>query len=306
MKTKFILVAMTLACLMGQAHPKVEGSPQMLLKSQEGFMAPTWSPDGQQLAVTGNNYTGIWIASIDGSGIQQITSDAGAGYKMAWSPESNTILGRTNVIKNGRVLHQLKTYDTKTGKSAIVMDATRNLCGTPTWGKAGEVKFAKKDGAQKIRLSENQASPIQLNVYETMLSYPFEATQLIPSLSEFAGKPIINPSMSPDGSKIAFQIAGKGIFVCAADGSQLKHLGKGSYPSWMPDSKHIVVAEVKDNGEVFTSSKLISFDTESGESALLFENNDMIPVTPAVSPKGNQLAFENSRNGCIYILNLTF
>ena len=43
MKTKFILVAMTLVCLMGQAHPKVEGSPQMLLNRKKAL----WPPHGR-------------------------------------------------------------------------------------------------------------------------------------------------------------------------------------------------------------------------------------------------------------------
>ena len=35
-------------------------------------------------------------------------------------------------------------------------------------------------------------------------------------------------------------------------------------------------------------------------------DSNVIPVTLAVSPDGSQVAFDNDRDGCIYVIDLTY
>lgn len=281
----FAAFLLSASCLMAQ--PKSAGAPRLFIKAQHSLMAPVWSPDGKSLAVTGDNYTGIWVANADGSKLKQLSDEAGAGYKMMWASDGESIIARTDQMVNSRRFHEVKSYDVATAKATVIVESTRKLTGTPT-------------------LRNITAKPVATNAYEIMMNNPVKATDMIAGLAEYAGKMVINPALSPDGKKVAFQIPGKGLFVCSVEGSNLRNLGKGSYASWTPGSRYIVVARITDDGNVFTSSDLYSIDTESGETSLLESDSSLIPITHAVSPDGTKLAFENSADGNIYIMDLKY
>lgn len=144
------------------------------------------------------------------------------------------------------------------------------------------------------------------NAYQIMIDEPNEATSKIAGLSDYAGKWVINPALSPDGTKIAFQIVTKGLFVCNADGTGLKSLGKGSHAAWLPDSRNLMMTRIADDGHRFTSSDIYCVNVESGQNFNITINSETLPVTIAVSPDGSKLAFDNDTDGAIYIINLNY
>lgn len=289
MKKQF-LISLAI-CLSGSALAQPIGSsePQLLIKAEQGLMAPVWSPKGDKIAVTTNGYYGILVANADGSNLKQLTDEAGAGYKMSWNAEGTQILGRTNVMDGCFVLHEVKTWDATTGSEQTIVAKTRNIAGTPTWGNLK----AKKSAAQA-------------SIYETMVSDPVNATSRIAALSEFAGKMVINPALSPDASTIAFQIPGKGIYTINADGSNLKFAIKANHPAWLPDSKSFVATITTYNGEVITSSDIYAVNVATGNTTNLTTNTELIPMHPTVSPDGARVAFENVKDAAIYVINLKY
>lgn len=290
MKRNFLLAISLCVCGCTLfAQPRSASEPQKLLEHTVGLMAPVWSPDGTKIAVTTDNYTGIIIANADGSNLKQITNDAGVGYKMKWNTDGTQILGRTNIVENNRVFHEVKSWNVLTGKSEILIEKSRKIEGTPTW----------KSLKGNITL-EHQ------NVYELMVNSPSKATAQINALHNYTGKLIINPSLSSDGSKVAFQIPGHGMWVCNNDGSNLKNIGKGSNPQWLPDNESIIFTLVTDDGSNFTSSDIYSMNIYSGKKYLLTGNTNLIPLTPTVSPDGKKVAFENALDASIYVINLKY
>lgn len=285
-KIYFSAALALLCCVSVTAQPRAAGEPQLLLKAATGLMSPVWSPDGSQIAVTGDNYAGIWVANADGSNLNCITTENGAGYKMIWNADGKSVTARTYQVEKQRRMYSVKQINVATKAETTIVGATRNISGTPT---LKNVKAAKLAAA---------------TAYETMVNDPVNATSKISGLAEFAGKMILNPALSPDGKKIAFQVPGNGAFVSDMNGDNAKSIGRGAYPSWMPDSRYLIVARGTDNGANYTASDLYCIDTVSGEATLLTENTDLIPMTHAVSPDGTKVAFENCADGCIYLLNL--
>lgn len=283
MKKHFFL-AVALMAISGVAGAQVQsdGAPVKLLSTPGGLMAPVWSPDGSKIAVTTDNYTGILVANADGTALRQLTREAGTGYNMTWTEDGAAIISRNNIVENGRVFHEIKSFDVKLGTSKVLM--------------------AKSRDAVSPRLKARKGAAA--DIYSAMLARPTKAAKEIKALNQFAGKTVINPALSPDGSKIAFQIPGKGMWLINADGSGLRSLGKGSHASWLPDSKTLVYTVVEDNGERFTASELKSVDTASGKTSVITRRADMIPMTPSVSPDGRKVAFENAADAAIYVVNL--
>lgn len=280
MKGKLLLAAALLfGCASMMAQPSSYSQPRMFIKASHGLMNPVWSPDGSKLAVTGDNYVGIWVVNTDGGELVQVSTALGAGYQMKWNDSQNIISTPYEMVNNRRMT-RIENVDVATGQTREIAAAERNF---------------------KRSKAVNAKSALQI-----MLDEPMNATSIIPALNDYKGKWVINPALSPDGSKIAFQIQGKGVFVCNADGTSLKHLGKGSHATWLPDNQNIMVTLIQDNGNVFTSSDIYCVNINNGKSENITTQSDVIPVTMAVSPDGSKLAFDNDADGCIYIIDLKY
>lgn len=278
MKKKLLLVsAMMLSVSSLMAQSKAVSEPRLFIKSSQSLMAPVWSPDGSKIAVTGDNYIGIWVANADGSNLQQVSDALGAGYKMNWADAATIVSTPYTVVDNMRMV-RIENVDVQTGKIQEVAAGQRNF---------RQSKVMKATNLLKI-----------------MVDQPAEATKLIPSLEKFAGKMVLNPTLSPDGKKIAFQIVSNGLFVCDVDGTNLKCFGKGSHASWAPNSKDLMFARLQDNGERFTASDIYSVNVETGVENNLTPNSDVIPVTLSVSPDGTKVAFDNDADGNIYVIDI--
>lgn len=283
-KQLLIVLSLALCGAAAVAQPRSASAPRKLLSASTGLMAPVWSPSGDKIAVTTDNYTGILVADADGANLRVVTDAAGAGYKMTWATDGKSIVGRTNIVEAGRTMHEIKQWDVATGRASLLVAKSRNA-GAPTLKAAG--------------LSKKSAG-----VYDIMTSHAGEACSLISALNGFGDRIVINPALSPDGTKIAFQVAGKGMWLINADGTGLKSLGTGSHPAWMPDSRSIVYTVVSDNGSNFTASELRSMNVDNGKSYSLLSQAGMLPLTPAVSPDGKKAIFENAADAAIYIVNL--
>lgn len=271
----FSAIMLSAGSLMAQS--KANGEPRLLIKSAQSLMAPVWSPDGSKIAVTGDNFIGIWVANADGSNLNQVSEALGAGYKMNWQ-DAQTIVSTPYTVENGLRMVRIENVNVETAEISEVAPAQR--------------------GFRPSKVMKN------VNLLRIMCDQPAEATRLIPSLEQYVGKMVLNPALSPDGKKIAFQIVSYGLFVCDVDGANLKSFGKGAYPSWAPNSTDLMFARIQDNGERFTASDLFSVNTETGVEENLTPNSDVIPITLSVSPDGSKVAFDNDVDGNIYVVDL--
>ena len=271
----FSAIMLSAGSLMAQS--RANGEPRLLIKSAQSLMAPVWSPDGSKIAVTGDNFIGIWVANADGSNLNQVSEALGAGYKMNWQ-DPQTIVSTPYTVENGLRMVRIENVNVETAEISEVAPAQR--------------------GFRPSKVMKN------VNLLRIMCDQPAEATRLIPSLEQYAGKMVLNPALSPDGKKIAFQIVSYGLFVCDVDGANLKSFGKGAYPSWAPNSRDLMFARIQDNGERFTASDLFSVNTETGVEENLTPNSDVIPITLSVSPDGSKVAFDNDVDGNIYVVDL--
>lgn len=276
-KSLLLFSAIMLSAVSLMAQSKANGEPRLLIKSAQSLMAPVWSPDGSKIAVTGDNFIGIWVANADGSNLNQVSEALGAGYKMNWQ-DAQTIVSTPYTVENGLRMVRIENVNVETAEISEVAPAQR--------------------GFRPSKVMKN------VNLLRIMCDQPAEATRLIPSLEQYAGKMVLNPALSPDGKKIAFQIVSYGLFVCDVDGANLKSFGKGAYPSWAPNSRDLMFARIQDNGERFTASDLFSVNTETGVEENLTPNSDVIPITLSVSPDGSKVAFDNDVDGNIYVVDL--
>ena len=167
------------------------------------------------------------------------------------------------------------------------------------------------DGTNLRQASANQlkaticTNPLLLQ----MIDNPDGVADKVEMLKSLSGYIIFNPVLSPKGDKIAFQ-AGNGLYVCdadcQADVSTLRKFDKGERATWTPDGKYLVVMCIEDDGYVVTKGELYSINAATGVRSLLLSSDKYVAVSPAISPDGKKLAFENYADGAIYVMDIQY
>ena len=185
----------------------------------------------------------------------------------------------------------------------------------PVWSPDGEKLFLNNgqwevtvSGAGLRKVSDTAVqlratsctNPLVLQI----ISEPLQVASQVEGLKSLSGEIVFNPVLSPQGDKIAFQ-AGNSMYICNADGSELRKLGTALLrATWTADGKYIVVGIEGNDGHFITKGELVSVDIATGAKSMLFSSDKYIAFSPAISPDGKKLAFEDYASGAIYIMDI--
>jgi len=116
------------------------------------YMQPVWAPDGNKLAFTKLQFSGIYVRNADGSGpIQEITSADYSGYQPVWTSDSRGIVIRT---RTGIVGQRISYIDVETGEVKVLEERAlhpeqpkRNVYGDVTIDVDGQAKVLDNETA---------------------------------------------------------------------------------------------------------------------------------------------------------------
>ena len=168
------------------------------------------------------------------------------------------------------------------------------------WEVSGDGKNLKKVAAASI-----QRKAVANPLLQKMIAEPAKVASQIEGLKSLSDCILFNATLSPKGDQIVFQASyGKGLFVCNADGSGLRSLGQGGRATWTADGKYLVAEKTEDDGHAITKGRLICIDVASSAQSTLLSSDDYIALSPAISPDGKKLAFEEYASGAIYLIDI--
>ena len=108
------------------------------------------------------------------------------------------------------------------------------------------------------------------------------------------------PSLSPDGSKIAYTVSGKGSFVYDIANGSTTFVGKYRAPQWMGND-YVVTMNDSDDGYKITGSTVMVCAAD-GSFSQQVTPDDMIAMFPSAT--SNKIAF-HTLEGEIYIMDIT-
>lgn len=109
------------------------------------------------------------------------------------------------------------------------------------------------------------------------------------------------PSVSPDGTKVVFLAAGKGLVVCDLKGNILSRPGKYEAPVWFGND-HLVVQKATDDGHQIQSSQIILLRADGTASQALTKPESM-SMSPAASIAANRVVY-STIDGRLYELTV--
>lgn len=291
----------------------VKGTPSKIAgSSEEVRMSPAWSPDGNMLAYTGANYKGIYIKDLKTNKAAVLTYEPSAGYGLKWSSDSKSILTRVAKYKGVNRTNAVKVFDVKTKKANQLTPFRSLMPATPQWGNNDQSVCLYTRGKLEILNSGKKAVARKdtkkknlVILKDDKLASADAVTGKLTGMDPIKGSRYLNPEVSPDGSKIAFEVIGGNMYVMNSDGSGLTDLGKGYRPQWSPDGKYIVYMITEDDGHEFTSADIYVIKADGTGKQNLTSTSDKLEMNPVWSPDGNRIAFDEYKDGSVYVMEIS-
>jgi hypothetical protein len=230
--------------------------PQRLTWTFAGEYAPTWSPDGTQIAYQSDG--AIWVTNADGNDQHQLTD----GSEPKWSPDGAQIaFARVDAVAgawNVWVIN-LDGSGLRRVSSAFATE--------PAWSPDGtRLAYLGLDGIDVVNIDGTDPTTI------------VGPAGLVGS-----------PAWSPDGRRIAFSrhpATGQlsELYVVNSDGSgelQLTHGALDGLPSWSPDGTQLVFQRVQLSD---FSSRLFVVNSDGSGERLLSAGRSPSWGTSQISP----------------------
>lgn len=276
------------------------------------FMHPVWSPDGSKIAVTGSNYKGLWVINSNGSDPIQLSDDSAAGWAFEWSADSKSILTRVAKFERFRRLNAVKYFNIEDKISVQLTGYRTFMPGLPHWvdfDKNVLIYNRKKQEKIESNKSIKSYSKSDLPNYSCFLKGSNIAvynnnTMEITTMDPLDAQGYLNPIISKDGKKIAFEEYGGNLYVMNLDGTNLIDLGIGYTPCWSPNKDKLVYTISEDDGHQFTKSDIYIIDLFTLEKKNITNTIEQLEMHPNWSPDGKSIIFDESNSGMIYLLEL--
>ena len=236
------------------------------------------APDGTYVLISSQTNKGLQRFDLVSENVTKLTDAEGAGFGVEISADSKNVTYRevTYAADHSRMA-TLVSQDMATAQKTTLVKSTRDM--------------------QRARSRQAVSTVVFIQNGELMITVGTMSKVLSPNGQ---GRSYLWPSLSPDGTKVLYHLAGNGTWVCNVDGTNAKRIGSFRAPKWYNDNVVVGMNDL-DNGHVVTSSEIVVY-TLDGKNQVL-TNNAIMAMYPYVSADGKKIVC-STPNGEAYLINL--
>lgn len=291
---KFVLMVAAMAALTAQAQiVEVQSTSQLLKGVDSDMYYPVISSDGSKLLYTTENFVGLKMYDFNDDVTLKISDAERAGLDASFSRDGKSVYYVTQLMKDGKNIRQAKSYNLA-AKKELAISAEGRVVRKPLALKGGVMTAVDGDISATVKNAttvRTEGSVLYIGINGVEKAYtPVES---------HAG--YLWESLSPDGTKVLFFAAGKGIYVTDLNGSILQFLGNYEAPVWYGDNC-VVAMNAKHNGYQHISSQIVMM-TIDGEKFQELTKPESMTMNPTASYDAGKVVY-NTIDGRLYQMNI--
>ncbi len=297
MKKTILVLALVLPMMVAAQIMEVASVEKLSTPDNMDAKVAGISPDGSYILLTTGTNAGLQKYDLATGQITVLTEAQGAGYNAKISADGKDVVyretttGKDHLRRSKLVRQSLASKETST-----LIPEIRNLEGFAIHGNA--VLAVNKRKVNRIGMPAEVRPVVSIQDMQLMISRGEESVVLSPNGTE---ESYLWPSVSPDGSKICYYVAGNGCWVCNIDGSNPKYIAHECRAAQWYDNNTIIAMADKDNGHIITSSTIVAYTLDGKHQKLT--DNTLIAMYPYASLSGKQIVF-STEQGEAYIINI--
>ena len=280
-------IFLTILCLwaLGAGAVGVKSGSAMTLVDSCGFF-PQLSLDGQWLLYSPTDAKSLMLKNLSTG---QVTTVANTGY-----PGFDAIFGADGKVyyitqqrkSNGLVYRTGHCYDPSTGKSQVVLK--------PQHGRVEALQAATgvvvNGERQYYRSNDGVGAYVYTRGSLLYLVDEYGATRTMEPVKGSNG--YLWAKLSPDGTKVLFEAAAKGLYVCDLDGRLVADLGQYLMPCWYNNDYIVAMSNA---GNTRTNGSCIWLLSVDGRTCKPISSNNERAVQPMVA--GNKVVYTLQYSG---------
>ena len=292
MKKLFLFMLAAALALPAMAQEVEVVSKQRLLEGVEGpAYFPVLNPTGNRLLFSTEDGTLKLHDFADGV-TTVVTRDYVAGNDACFGGDNKVYFVTQQMGEDHLIYRTGQCFDVLTRQAAVV---------TPSQHGAVHAVPATRGGALRAPQQNYDSSA---NIGEAVWTEESRVHVIVDGkervfspVDSWAG--YLWASLSPDGKRVAFFAAGKGIVIIDLRGQMLAMLGNYEMPCWY-NNDYLVAQNAKDDGHQFTSSQLLLLKADGTWQAELTK-----PVSMAMHPTcgGGKIVY-STIDGLLYEMKI--
>ena len=277
MKKTMLFVA---ACLMSLAASaqvlEVVSMQQLPIAAQADMKVAGVSPAGDYVLLTSGSNKGLQCYDMASQTLTTITEADGAGYNVQVGQDGKEVVYReTSFNRNNLRQNKIIRMNMSNQRQNVVARGQRDM---------------------KLMATSDNLTTVTIADRKIVLKHNGLSTTLAPN---GMNESYLWPSVSPDGKKICYYVAGKGCFVANIDGSNPQFIARDCRAAKWYNNNTIVAMADEDDGHFTTASAIVAYSLNGQKQVLT--SNKMIAMYPYAAE--NMIVFSTLK-GETYMLNI--
>ena len=247
---KLVVILALVAMLQPVCAQEVEvTSLKRLLEGVEGpAFHPVLNASGDRLLFAGDNGA-LKVYDFSDNVTQVVTRDYVAGNDACFGGDGKVYFVTQQMDENHLIYRTGNSYDLVTGRSAVITQPQHGAVRAVSATRGGTLRapaanYTSSDDIGDAAWTEGSRVHVIVGGEERVFA----------PVDSWAG--YLWASLSPDGKRVAFFAAGKGIVIIDLRGQMLAILGNYEMPCWY-NNDYLVAQNAKDDGHQFTSSQIL-------------------------------------------------